>query len=232
MEARRIVVTGVGRGLGRRLAELFVANGDQVWGTSRSGDVPDGLAGCVPLELRNEQSIIDAVTSIGQQTDRIDVLINCAGLNGNSFGASDEDLGPLDVDADVFNAVFEANATGPMLVTKQALPMLKAGVDALVVNISSQLGSMQAAVDMGDDTAYCVSKAALNMLSVKTAAALRPDGIAVVMMHPGWVATDMGGSDADLSIDESCTAMVDTINQLTIGDSGRFIQYDGQDHPW
>lgn len=190
------------------------------------------LAGCVPLELRDEQSIIDAVASIQEQTEAIDLLINCAGLNGNSFGASDSDCGPLDIDADVFNAVIEANTTGPMLVTKHALPMLQRGTDALIVNISSQLGSMQAAVNMGPDTAYCVSKAALNMLSVKTAAELRSQNIGVVMMHPGWVATDMGGPSASLSVDESGASIVDTISQLSFADTGRFITWDGSDHAW
>jgi NAD(P)-dependent dehydrogenase (short-subunit alcohol dehydrogenase family) len=77
-----------------------------------------------------------------------------------------------------------------------------------------------------------MSKAALNMLSVKTADALRPEGIAVVMLHPGWVQTDMGGASAPLTVAESADAIVRTVDALTLADSGRFVRWDGSDHPW
>ena len=112
------------------------------------------------------------------------------------------------------------------------LPLLRAGRDAMVINVSSQLGSMALAQTMGADTVYNVSKAALNMLSLKTATAVRDDGIGVVMIHPGWVRTDMGGPSAALTVDESANAIVDTIESLSIEDSGRFIRWDGTDHPW
>ena len=91
---------------------------------------------------------------------------------------------------------------------------------------------MQVAARIGRDTAYCVSKAALNMLSVKAAAALRDERIGVVMLHPGWVQTDMGGPHASMTVEESSSAIVATIGALTLNDTGRFIRWDGQDHPW
>lgn len=102
----------------------------------------------------------------------------------------------------------------------------------MIVNISSQLGSMQVAARKGRDTAYCVSKAALNMLSVKAAAALRHEGVGVVMLHPGWVQTDMGGEHAPMSIDDSSRDVVATLQALTLDDTGRFVRWDGRDHPW
>ena len=119
-----------------------------------------------------------------------------------------------------------------MVLTRELLPLLQRGTEPLVLNVSSQLGSMQVAASKGRDTVYCMSKAALNMLSVKSAAALRADGIAVVMLHPGWVQTDMGGSSAPLTIAESADSIVRTVDALTLADSGRFIQWDGSDHPW
>lgn len=70
------------------------------------------------------------------------------------------------------------------------------------------------------------------MLSVKSAAALEADGIGVVMVHPGWVRTDMGGERAPMTIAESSRAIVETLASLTLADTGRFIRWDGHDHPW
>ena len=102
----------------------------------------------------------------------------------------------------------------------------------MVLNVSSQLGSMQVAATKGRDTSYCVSKAALNMWSVKAAVALRDDRISMVMLHPGWVATDMGGPSAQLTPTESATSIVAVVDGLTFEDSGRFINWDGSEHPW
>ncbi len=227
-----MVITGVNRGLGRALAERFVGAGHRVWGTSRTGEAPSGLVSTTPLDLRDEASIVTAASHILGETSAVDLLINCAGADARSFGAPADERGPFDFDAETFNAVLDANVTGPMLVTRHLLPVLRSGRNPMIVNVSAQLGSMQVAARMGRDTAYCVSKAALNMLSVKSAAALRPDGIAVVMLHPGWVATDMGGPSAHLSVDESANAIVETIERLTLADTGRFVRWDGHDHPW
>lgn len=232
MSARTILITGVGRGLGRELATRFAEHGHTVYGTTRTGDSPIELAGCMRLDLSDEPSIIAAIESLSGMVDGLDVLVNCAGADGRMFGADENARGPFDLDADTFNAVLDANVTGPMAVTREALPLLRLGNQSMIVNVSSQLGSMQVAARKGRDTAYCVSKAALNMLSVKTSAALEPEGIGVVMLHPGWVATDMGGSRADLSIDEAGAAIVDTIESLTLADTGRFVRWDGHDHPW
>ena len=232
MQLRRIVITGVNRGLGRQLAERFVEGGHQVWGTSRSGDAPRGVMSCAHLDLRDEASIIDTAHHLGAEADGIDLLINSAGADARSFGASEADRGPFDFDAATFNAVLDVNVTGPMLVTRHLLPLLRNGSSPMIVNVSSQLGSMQVAARKGRDTAYCVSKAALNMLSVKSAAALHEDGVGVVMLHPGWIATDMGGPSAPLGVEETSRTIAATIEALTIADSGRFVRWDGHDHPW
>jgi NAD(P)-dependent dehydrogenase (short-subunit alcohol dehydrogenase family) len=232
VQLRRIVITGVNRGLGRELAERLVERGHRVWGTSRNGAAPRGVVSCAHLDLRDEGSIIDVAHHVGQETDGIDLLINSAGADARSFGASEADRGPFDFDAATFNAVLDVNVTGPMLVTRYLLPLLKNGSSPMIVNISSQLGSMQVAARKGRDTAYCVSKAALNMLSVKSAAALHEDGVGVVMLHPGWIATDMGGPSAPLGVEATSRTIAATIEALTIADSGRFVRWDGHDHPW
>lgn len=232
MRQRRVLITGVNRGLGRSLAEEFISRGCAVWGTSRSGDVPAGLAGRSRLDLRDEASIVSAAREVRDLIDGIDVLINSAGADARAFGAPDDERGPFDLDAETFNAVLAANATGPMIVTRELLPALRAGSDPMVINISSQLGSMQVAERKGRDTAYCVSKAALNMLTVKSASALLGDRIGVVALHPGWIATDMGGPSAPLDLDDVSATIADTIESLSFADTGRFVRWDGHDHPW
>lgn len=231
----RILITGANRGLGLELARWWIAAGHEVWGSARTPDPSDFLAlepaGAITLDLGDESSIVAALDALASQVDSIDLLVNCAGLDARAFGVSDP-RGPFDVSAEHANEVMRINATGPMLVTREALPLLRASSSAMVLNVSSQLGSMQVAATKGRDTSYCVSKAALNMWSVKAAVALRDEGIAVVMLHPGWVSTDMGGSLAELTPEESATAIVDTIASLSLSDSGRFITWDGRDHPW
>lgn len=230
--ARRVFITGVGRGLGRAIAEGLLAHCDEVWGSTRSGECDVALAGCVALDLSAEAGIVAGIANLTERVTALDLLINCAGLDARAFGQAKDASGPFDVAAATFNDILNVNVTGPMVLTREALPLLRAGTDPMILNISSQLGSMQVAARKGRDAAYCVSKAALNMLSVKTAAALRSEGIGVVMLHPGWVQTDMGGRAAPMTIVESVTSIVETIDTLSLDDTGRFIRWDGHDHPW
>ncbi len=232
MATKRTLITGIGRGLGRELAQRLHDDGHEVWGSTRDGETDLDIAGCVALDLADESSIVAAAATLNAAVDSLDLLVNCAAVDARAFGAPENDRGPFDFDADVFNSVMNVNVTGPMLVTRHMFPLLRNGTDPMVLNISSQLGSVQVAAGKGRDTAYCVSKAALNMLSVKSAAALEPDGVSVVMMHPGWVQTDMGGANAPMTVAESGSAIVETLASLTLADTGRFVRWDGTDHPW
>lgn len=231
----RILITGANRGLGLELARTWIAGGHEVWGSARTSDPTEFLsiepAGAISLDLGDEASIVAGLDALATQIDSLDLLVNCAGLDVRSFGVEDP-RGPFDVAAEHVNEVMRINATGPMLVTREALPLLRAADGAMVVNVSSQLGSMEVAATKGRDTSYCVSKAALNMWSVKAAAALREERIAVVMLHPGWVSTDMGGPSAELTPTESATSIVAAVDGLAFEDTGRFINWDGSEHPW
>ena len=229
---KRIVITGAGRGLGRALAQRWAEQGHEVWGCSRSGVADALLAGCVELDLGDEASVVRGAAELSTHLDAVDLLVNCAGVDARAFGAPEDPRGPFDVAADVWEAVFRVNVVGPMVLTRELLSRLRRGTEPLVLNISSQLGSMQVAAGKGRDTSYCVSKAALNMFSVKAAAHLRSEGIGVVMLHPGWVQTDMGGSAAPVPIDDAVHSITETVARLTLADSGRFIRADGSDHPW
>jgi len=234
--ARRVLVSGANRGLGLEFARQMVAAGDEVWGSAREAEpaalLALGPAGSVVMDMGDEASVVAGVQALGERIEGLDLLINCAGLDGRAVGASEDHRGPFDFDAHTFTEVMRINATGPMMVTREALPLLRTGQNAMVVNISSQLGSMEVAATKGRDTAYCVSKAALNMVTVKTAAALADEGISVVSFHPGWVSTDMGGSSAEISPEESVSGMLGVIGGLTHADTGRFLNWNGSTHPW
>ncbi len=234
--SRSILVTGANRGLGLHLVRHLIANGDEVWGSAREADPQHllalGPAGAVQIDMGDESSVVAGAAALSSQIDHLDVLINCAGVDARAFGAGADERGPFDLSIETVQQVMAVNVGGPMVLTKELRPLLLAAADAIVLNLSSQLGSMEVGARAGNDTSYCISKAAMNMLTVKTAATLRSDGVAVVAMHPGWVATDMGGERASLSPDESASAIVSTLGGLSIADTGSFLNWDGSPHAW
>lgn len=232
---RTVVITGAGRGLGLGLAGRIAAGGDRVIGTARRPEAAPELAAVadrvIALDVADDDSIAAAATALAD-LDHIDVLINNAGIDARAVGAEADARGPLDLSREHFLAVVDVNAAGPLLVVRALLPQLQAATGALVLNVSSQLGAMTFGHRGGRDIAYNASKSALNMVTVRTATELEAHGVALVAIHPGWVQTGMGGGSASLTVDESTQAMVDTLDGLTLADSGRFIRWDGTTHDW
>jgi NAD(P)-dependent dehydrogenase (short-subunit alcohol dehydrogenase family) len=118
-----------------------------------------------------------------------------------------------------------------MLVVREMLPLLEASPSAKIINITSQLGSLERKTS-GGDYSYCSSKAALNMLSRTLAADLSGRGIPVIVVHPGWVQTDMGGSSASLTPHQSAAGIIALLDKLTLKDTGKFFTWEGRPHPW
>ena len=231
----RVLVTGASRGIGLEYARQWLAAGARVFALARD---PAGSEGLIALASRNpdavvpvrcdvaeDASVAEARRRVGEQTDGLEILINNAGVMG-----SHEDLATLDLG--LVRRTFEVNAVGPTRVTRAFLDLLRAGDrPRRIVNMTSLMGSIDDNRS-GDAYAYRMSKAALNMATRSMAVDLKGDGIVAVVLHPGWVQTDMGGRSARTPVDEAVEALVRTIQSLDADRSGGFYDRDGQPLPW
>ncbi len=225
---RNIVITGASRGLGKELSALATDAGDDVMEAVRNPTKPSQLQ----LDVADEQSIKAFAEAVAKRIDHVDILINNAGVDAQAFGAREDERGPFDISAEQVLGQMRVNVVGPMLLTRALLPLLRHSDNAKIINISSQLGSMVVGKTTGSDVGYNASKAALNSLTVKTAHLLEPEKIAVVAMHPGWLKTDMGGAHAAMETIDGAKAIWKTIDLITPAQSGAFLRWDGETHPW
>ena len=216
--ADTVMVIGASRGIGLELARQYAADGWRVHATTRTPERPGALgqlAGVVLHELDVRQAdqiaaLADAVASEG-----IDLLIHNAGVMDR--GLSRE-------------AMMAINAEAPIRVTEALLDAVRRGRQKKIVLMTSQLGARYGSHRrLGT---YGESKAALNDRFRELAPAWGADGLIAIVMHPGWVRTDMGGRSATLSVEESVTGMRRVITGLTAAEHGRFWTWDGREHPW
>ena len=204
----RILITGANRGLGLELVRLSAARGDRVFAGCRFSDYATALkdlstnyAGQVsilPLESVDTASIERCVQQVHGEVQGLDVLINNAAIN-----AEGETLRTFD--AEKAAQQWKVNAVGQVLVAQKFLDLLKAGTDPKIINVTSEAGSIST-MNRFRGYYYFGSKAAMNMFS--RAMAWDPDtaGMITIALQPGWMRTDMGGSNADLSATESAEA--------------------------
>lgn len=211
-----IVITGATRGIGAGLAEHYRAAGHDVTGTGRSAGAQMTLDVTQPADHTAMARALDGRA--------IDLLVCNAGVYFDKGEDLESGYAP-----DLWAQSFATNVTGVFLTVQSLLPHLRASASPKVAIISSQMGSSTRA--SGTSIIYRVSKAAVLNLGFNLAAALRPDGIAVGTYHPGWVRTDMGGAEADISVDEAVTGLVDRFDALGPETSGCFETWDGRAHP-
>ena len=227
--ARSYLVTGASRGLGLEMVRQLSRRGERVIATARKRGTAEEAAGMaarfIELDVTDEKSVAKAAAEL--RGEAVDVLINNAGV-------TDTDKAVGELSAGAFRKVFEANVYAPALLTQALLPSLRAGKARVVANISSQLGSLTLMGQMGGgfSHAYCASKAALNMVTVRMAVDLKAEGFIVATIHPGWVKTDMGGPNAPLLAADSIAQLLGRIDRLKAGDTGKFFNYDGKPMPW
>ena len=220
------IVTGANRGLGLELARQLAARGEVVTATARRpADARELSALGVrvePLDVSDPQSVAAFRRALGDEP--VDVLINNAGI-GVKSRALDE------LDPEELALFFDVNSVGALRVTQALLPNLRAGARKCVVGMSSKMGSIEDNTS-GGSYAYRASKAALNAITKSLALDLAPQGFTCVVMHPGWVRTDMGGREAPLAVEESVRGMLAVIDGLDPSDAGRFFDFAGEAVPW
>jgi NAD(P)-dependent dehydrogenase (short-subunit alcohol dehydrogenase family) len=217
-----VCITGANRGIGLELARQYRDRGDQVIAACRKSS--DALAE-LGIELAEGVDVADGsgiaalVEAIGDR--KLDILINNAGV------LSKESLEDLDIDR--IRHQFEINSLGPLRVTAALRPKLGRGSKVAIV--TSRMGSIEDNTS-GGSYGYRMSKAAVNMAGRSLAHDLAPDGIAVVILHPGFVRTDMTGQQGFIDAPESAAGLIARIDELSLDSSGSFLHTNGDPLPW
>lgn len=210
-----MMITGVGRGLGRALAEAARDSGWQVTGTvRRDGAAPRGVAERV-LDVTDQGAVSALVGGLGP----LDVLVNNAGVIGPVRQS------PLDMDFAGFAQTLAVNTLAPLAVAQAVLPAMVAG--GRILTISSQMAWMGYA--KSDRIAYRASKAALNKVMQGLATDLAPRGIACLLVDPGWLRTDMGGASADLAATDVAAGILRLAVRADMTMTGRFWRWSGEE---
>lgn len=218
----RVVITGANRGIGFEMARQFSERGDEVVAACRSAS-PELRA--LNLEVQEGVDVTDdaSVQRLAQALagKPIDILINNAGI------LSHETLDDLDFGR--IRRQWEVNSLGPLRVTAALLPSLKKGSKLAI--ITSRMGSI-ADNTSGGSYGYRASKAALNMFGVSLAHDLKSRGISVVILHPGYVRTEMTGRTGMTEPADAAAQLIARIDELTPQQTGRFLHADGTPLPW
>lgn len=230
--SRRVLVTGCSRGIGLEFVRQLLERGDRVLATCRDPAqataltaLAAGAALCIEaLDVTDPASRAAVLTAAEARWGALDLLINNAGVlrRGEAFGA---------LEAGDFRAAFETNTLAPLLLTEAAAPLLARGEAPGVAYLSSTLGSI--ANTRGFYTiSYGVAKAGLNMGARHLAEPLGALGIRSVLLHPGWVQTEMGGAGATLTPAESVRGLLAVIDSLPAEARAPFLDWRGDPLPW
>lgn len=223
-----VLVTGANRGIGLEYVRQYAGDGWRVHAACRTPDEAadlaalDGDIAIHALDVADLDSIGALARSLSDEA--VDVLINNAGVYGHN-----QALGGIDYD--IWTHVLRVNVLGPIAMAERFLPNLRRGAGRRAVFMTSRMGSI-ADNGSGGSYIYRSSKAALNAAARSFAIDTKADGIVALVLHPGWVKTDMGGAGAKLTVADSVRSLRRVIASATAARSGAFFNYDGQPIPW
>ncbi len=224
------LITGANRGIGLEFSKQYATDGWRVLACSRHASVeleklssryPDTMERHV-LDVSDHEQI--AGLSRRLEGESIDLLVNNAGIYPESGNFRRTDY-------EKWAEAFRINTMAPLRMAEAFFEQIARSEKKTVATITSKMGSI-ADNSGGGDYPYRSSKAALNMVMKSLALDLKSAGIAVVLLHPGWVRTDMGGPGALISVEQSVSGMREVIDGLVLSDSGKFFAYDGKPVPW
>jgi len=247
--ARSILVTGANRGIGLELIKQLLTHGDApevLFAACRSPDQAEELKKIaeknqnlhiVKLDVCSLQEIKTAKEIVERQVGDhgLNLLINNAGF-------LPRELEITDVTAENMMQTFSSNVIGPTMIIKEFLPLLRQAsanesakemscARAAILNMSTKLASIEDN-GMGKNYSYRSSKIALNMVNKNLSLELKDDKILAVLLHPGWVKTDMGGANAITTTEESVAGLLKVAQGLTEKDNGLFYDFKGASIPW
>jgi NAD(P)-dependent dehydrogenase (short-subunit alcohol dehydrogenase family) len=228
-----ILITGANRGLGLEFCKQYAADGWRIFACCRQPEHALQLQTLAKqyhqlsihqLDVSNFQQIDELAQQLGSET--IDILLNNAGIYGDK---TDDEFGALDYE--LWLQTLRTNTLAPVKLAEAFLPQLLKSERKLIVAITSLMGSMTDN-NSGGSILYRSSKAGLNAAMKSLSIDLQPQHIAVLILHPGWVRTDMGGNAAPSSAEESISGMRQVIDGFSLEKTGSFLNFKGQALPW
>jgi|KBSMisStandDraft_5_1062788.scaffolds.fasta_scaffold105041_2 NAD(P)-dependent dehydrogenase (short-subunit alcohol dehydrogenase family) len=225
-----VLVTGANRGIGLEFVRQYASNGARVIACAREpgrAKELNKLAANSDVQLHAlDTSDFKACAALRKQlaSEVIDIIINNAGYYGPKKQSAD------DMDFEGWAYTFAVNTMGPLALAQALHANLKRGREKKIVSISSGMASTEE--NGGGSLAYRASKAALNNVMKSLSVDLRHDGIIAVVLDPGWVKTDMGGTNAPTPPEQSVSGMRKVIAGLTLADSGKFLRWNGGERAW
>ncbi|MFO1107055.1 MAG: SDR family oxidoreductase [Amaricoccus sp.] len=223
------VIVGANRGIGREFVRQYAADGWRVIAACRHpADAADELRslGSTVRPIAMDVTDLASVEAVAREESApVDLLIHSAGIIGQP------DDGPGQVTYAEWAHVLDVNLMGPVRVLDAFADRLAAAQGAKAIALTSGMGSI-ADAGSGGSLMYRTSKAALNMAMRARALTLKPRGVAVAVINPGWVQTDMGGPGASLTPEESVAGMRTQIAGLTLETTGSFLNWRGGGYPW
>jgi NAD(P)-dependent dehydrogenase (short-subunit alcohol dehydrogenase family) len=228
-----IMITGASRGIGLEFVSQYNADGWRIFACCRTpgqaGELNDiaansnGRVTVHQLDVDQDASVAALKAELGEQP--FDVLLNNAGIMGQRSATRGN------IDYDAWGAAMVTNVMGPMRMVEAFADNVAASTQKKLITISSRMGSI-GETKADNSIVYRSSKAAVNMVMKVVANDLGSQGVITTSFHPGWVRTDMGGSSADISAEESAGGIRQVIAGLSAGDNGGFRNYDGQVIQW
>lgn len=239
------IVTGAYRGLGLEWCRQLGKQGYKVILTARDFEKAQVAAKKLndhelvvypkSLEVTEESQIEEIVIWATEMFGKIDLIVNNAGINPKDYTDKfrmAKAFNLNDLDAKEMLEVLHINSIAPLLIVKNFRQLLNKSDSPIVINISSWLGSVTN-LSFGGHYGYVGSKNLLNILNKSMANELKQENIICVNVNPGWVQTDMGGGKAQFTTEQAVTnILTNVVSKVSIADSGKFLNYDGTEHPW